>query len=162
MKNRLTFIALAAAGTCAFAAVNLPKEGTYETLNCWTGTGNDVAVGKDYTASSYEMVGTVVSVPPGGLGDRSTFRCVGYVTTFKGKPPTNNNVCVVTDADGDQRINRFAMLPDGKFTREMIGGTGKYEGMEMTNTVFTMPPMKEAKPGVFQGCNRQTGTYKLK
>lgn len=162
MRNRSTFIALAAAGTCAFAAVNLPKEGTYETLNCWTGTSSDIAMGKDYTASSYEMVGTVVSTPSGSLGDNSTFRCVGMVTTVKGKPTTNNNVCVVTDADGDTRINRFALMPDGKVTREMIAGSGKYEGMEMTNTVMPMPSMKEAKPGVFQGCNRQSGTYKLK
>ena len=41
-------------------------------------------------------------------------------------------------------------------------GTGKYEGMQQTTTVVMMPPMKDAKPGTFQGCNRQSGTYKLK
>jgi hypothetical protein len=161
MKNRLTFIALATAGTCAFAAVNLPKEGTYDTVNCWTGTANDIVVAKDYMATSYDMIGTVVSTTPGGLGDQSTFRCVGMSTTIKGKM-TNSNVCALTDADGDSRISRFTLQADGSFAREVVGGTGKYEGMEITTRVVNLPPMKEAKPGVFQGCNRQSGTYKLK
>ena len=161
MKNRIVFLVLATAGTCAFAAVNLPKEGTYDSISCWTGTATDIAVGKDHSAGSYEMVGTIITHPPGGLGDQNTFRCVGLRTSFKGKPG-GGNVCEITDPDGDKRINRFEAQPDGRFVREMVMGTGKYEGMTVTNTVAMMPPMKEAKPGTFQGCNRQTGTYKLK
>jgi hypothetical protein len=161
MKNRIAFLALATAGTCAFAAVNLPKEGSYDAISCWTGTATDIAVGKDHSAGSYEMVGTIITNPPGGLGDQNTFRCVGLRTMFKGKPG-GGNVCETTDPDGDKRINRFEAQADGKFVRELVMGTGKYEGMTITNTVAMMPPLKEAKPGTFQGCNRQTGTYKLK
>lgn len=157
----IAFIALAAAASCAFAAVNLPKEGTYDVVACWTGTGNDIIFSKTHTANSYEMVGTVVSLIPGGLGDRSTFRCVGMNTNVNGRLG-GGNMCEVTDPDGDKRLNAFHIEPDGKVVREMLAGTGKYEGMTQTNTVALMPPMKPAKDGTFQGCNHQTGTYKFK
>lgn len=153
-------LGLLAAGS-ALAAVNLPREGNYEVLACWTGSGNDIAASKDYSATSYEMVGTLVSVAPGGLGDQSTFRCVGMNTVVKGKGG-GSNMCEVMDADGDKRMSAFQILPDGKVLREFLVGTGKYEGMAMTTTVAMMPPLKEAKPGVFQGCNRQSGAYKLR
>ena len=154
-------LALATTAACALAAVNLPKEGNYDSVSSWTGTANDLTFNKDHTANSYEMVGTVVSMIPGGLGDGSTFRCVGMNTAIKGRMG-GGNVCEVTDPDGDKRLNAFRIEPDGKVTREMLGGTGKYEGMTMTNTVALMPAMKEAKPGTFQGCNHQTGSYKLR
>jgi hypothetical protein len=157
----LTVLAATAAAASALAAVNLPKEGSYDVVACWTGTSADIAVGKDYSANSYEMVGTVVSRAPGGFGDQSTFRCVGMNTMAKGRAGGGNQ-CEVTDADGDKRLNAFQIQPDGKVTREMLAGTGKYEGMSITNVVALMPPMKPAKPGTFQGCNQQTGAYKLK
>src|SRR5438445_6075807 len=126
----LAFVAITAAGACAFAAVNLPKEGSYDSISCWTGTGNDLAFTKDHTAASYELVGTIVSMIPGGLGDSSTFRCVGMDTNIQGRRG-GGNMCEVTDPDGDKRLNAFRIEPDGKVVREMVGGTGKYEGMTM-------------------------------
>ena len=157
----LATLAFATTAACAFAAVNLPKEGNYDGISCWTGTASDLAFDKEHTANSYEMVGTVVSMIPGGLGEGSTFRCVGMNTSVKGRLG-GGNMCEVTDPDGDKRLNAFRIEPDGKVTREMLGGTGKYEGMTMTNTVALMPPMKASKAGTFQGCNRQTGSYKLR
>ena len=150
----------AAAGT-ADAAVTLAKEGNFAVISCWSGTGSDLAFTKDMTISSYEMIGTVVSNVPNGLGDHSTFRCIGTSNMTKGKT-SGGNYCETVDPDGDKRLNRFD-VQDGKVTREFVAGTGKYEGMTLTNTVVTpFPAFKEHKPGVFQGCNRQTGTYKLK
>lgn len=161
IRGPLAGLAIACVTTCAIAAVNLPKEGNYDSFSCWTGTGNDIRWGKDYVATSYEMVGTVVSAIPNGLGDHSTFRCIGTHNIMKGVQ-SGGNYCEVTDPDGDKRMNRFEIKADGSIVREMIAGTGKYEGMTMTNTVALMPPMKDPKPGTFAGCNHQTGTYKLK
>jgi hypothetical protein len=166
LKNASAFRALALAALAssalgAMAATNLPKEGNYDVVACWTGTGNDLALGKGSLASSYEMVGTVVSMPPGGFADRSTFRCVGMNTSMNGKMG-GANICDVVDPDGDHRVNRFEIRADGSVVREMVSGTGKYEGMTQTNKVEPFPPMKEAKAGTFQGCNRQSGTYKFK
>lgn len=166
MKTRsslrsLCAIVFATAAASAYAVVNLPKEGNYDYVSCWTGTGNTVAFDKEHTATAYEMLGTVVSNIPGGLGENNTYRCVGLLTVFKGRRG-GENLCQAIDADGDRIVSRFVNQPDGKIVREMIGGTGKYEGMTMTNTIVMLPPMKPAKPDTFQGCNRQTGTYKLK
>jgi len=163
-KKQLKVFALAlglVSAIPAVAAVNLPKEGSYDYVACWTGSGSDVAAGKDYTANSYEIVGTIVSMIPAGFGDQTTFRCVGMNTMIKGKAG-GGNVCEATDPDGDKRLASFQLLPDGKFVREFLTGTGKYEGMTLTTTVAPLPPLKESKPGNLQGCNRQTGTYKLR
>ncbi|MBC5765753.1 hypothetical protein [Ramlibacter albus] len=159
-KTSVLALGLAACGA-VLGQVNLPKEGNYDYTACWTGTSSEIAMAGGDTATSYEMVGTLVSNIPGGLGDRTTFRCVGMNTMIKGKAG-GGNVCEGIDPDGDKRVNRFFIEPDGKVVREMLYGTGKYEGMMMTNSVAMIPPLKPAKPGTFQACNRQTGTYKLK
>jgi hypothetical protein len=51
---------------------------------------------------------------------------------------------------------------DGTIVRQLIAGTGRYEGMEMSGTVTPLGPFPVLKPGTFQDCNRQTGTYELR
>lgn len=142
-------------------AAPLPKEGTYEYVSCWSGVGNDIVFSKTHTANSYEMTGTIVSTVPGGLLDNSTFRCVGMNTMIDGKAG-GGNICEAMDKDGDKRLTRFSIAADGKVTREAIAGTGKYDGMVTTSTVAMMGAFPTIKAGTFQGCNRQSGTYKLK
>jgi hypothetical protein len=163
VSSKFIFAAYVTATTLATPAlaVSLPKEGNYDVIACWSATSNSIAPVKDIAAMSYEMLGTVVSMIPGGLGDQSSFRCVGMDTQISGRR-SGGNLCEVTDPDGDKRISAFQILPDGKVTRDFLGGTGKYEGMTQTTSVALLPPMKDAKPGTFQGCNRQSGSYKLK
>ena len=55
------------------------------------------------------------------------------------------------------------MFVDGKETfYTVVAGTGKYDGMVTTRTLEQLGPFKAIKEGTFQGCNHQTGTYKLK
>jgi hypothetical protein len=71
-------------------------------------------------------------------------------------------VCEVKDADGDKRLGHYSFV-DGKETfYTVVAGTGKYEGMTLTSTVEQLGPFPAIKDGTFQGCNHQTGTYKLK
>lgn len=151
--------ALAMAGTAA--AATLPKEGSYDATVCWSGNANRIDFSKTHWALSSEFMGTALSNPPGGFGDRNSFRCVGTTASFDGKR-SGSTVCEVTDLDGDKRLNVFTQHADGTFARETVAGTGKYEGMVITTKVENLPPFPSAKPGTFQGCNRQTGTYKLK
>jgi hypothetical protein len=71
-------------------------------------------------------------------------------------------VCEAIDRDGDKRLTQFVTGPDGKLDRQFIAGTGKYEGMTETSSVQPLGPFPTIKPGTFQNCNRQTGTYKMK
>jgi hypothetical protein len=145
----------------AFAA-ELPKEGSYDYTSCFAGTSNSMPFSKTHTSSSFEIIGTNRSASPGGMFDKEAFRCVGMNASFDGKR-RGNWVCEATDADGDKRLTYYSIGNDGKEIRETIVGTGKFEGM-VTNGTTSEPlgPFPVIKAGTFQGCNRQTGTYKLK
>ena len=119
-----------------------------------------ITFSKTHTANSYEMTGTTRGNPPGGIFDKSTFRCVGMNASLHGKI-TGSNVCESIDADGEKRLTSFSTA-DGKITRTNVAGTGKYEGMVTTGTVELLGPFPTIKDGTFQNCNHQTGTYKLK
>jgi hypothetical protein len=151
--------ALTVAGSAA--AQTLPKEGSYDFTSCWSGVSNLIAFSKTHFAYSYEMTGATRSNPPGGMFDKNSFRCVGLNASFDGKP-TGRTVCEAIDRDGDKRLTHFSTASDGKVIRETVAGTGKYEGIVESGTATPLGPFPVAKPGTFQDCNHQTGTYKLK
>jgi len=153
------FLATAPGGS-AFAA-ELPKEGSYDFTACWSGVSNLIEFSKTHRAFSYEQTGTTLSNPPGGFLDKRAFRCVGMVTSFDGKS-TNTAVCESFGADGDKILTYFSLGSDGKITREVVAGTGKYEGLVSSGIGQPLGPFPVAKAGTFQDCNHQTGTYKLK
>ena len=143
----------------AFSA-ETPKEGNYDYTACWSGVNNTITFSKTHTGSSFELTGTLRSNPPGGMFDKSTFRCVGINASLDGKV-TASNVCETIDVDGDKRLLSFSNV-DGKITRTNVAGTGKYEGMSLTSTVEQLGPFPAIKNGTFQGWNHPTGAYKLK
>jgi hypothetical protein len=152
---------LAACVTGLTSAADLPKEGKYEFTACWSGASNNISFSKDHAAFSYEMTGTVRSNPPGGLFDNNTFRCVGMNAQL-GKKQSATAVCEAVDPDGDKRLTYFSLGADGNTVRENVTGTGKYEGMVASGSVKPVGQFRAIKPGTFQACNFQTGTYKLK
>ena len=154
---------LVAALTVAGSAVaqTFPKEGHYDYTACWSGVSNPIQFSKTHSAVTSEFSGTTRSNPPGGYADNLSFRCVGLNTTFGGKV-TNTTVCEALGADGDKILSQFSVASDGTATRETIAGTGKYEGLVSSGTTVPLGASPPAKPGTFQGCNRQTGTYKMK
>ena len=151
---------IVASPVSAFAA-EVPKEGNYDYTSCWSGVNNVITFSKTHTASSFEMTGTNRSNPPGGLFDKSTFRCVGMSASLDGKN-TGSTLCESIDPDGDKRLS-LVLTADGKTTRSQITGTGKWEGIVTTQLKFEpLGPFPVIKDGTFQDCNHQTGTYKLK
>ena len=159
MHRYVLALLIVASPFSAFAA-ELPKEGSYDFVSCWSGVNNAITFSKTYTAASYELTGTNRSNPPGGMFDKSTFRCVGINASLDGKV-TASNVCETIDVDGDKRLLSFSSI-DGKTTRTNVAGTGKYEGIVTAGTVENLGPFPSIKDGTFQNCNHQTGTYKLK
>jgi hypothetical protein len=155
-------LASCAALTLAGAAIAapLPKEGRYDYTACNIGVASRIDFSKTHWAYSLEQTGVVLSNPPGGMFDQNTSRCVGLVTSFDGKV-SSSTVCEAVDPDGDKRLSTFSRQGD-KLVREQVAGTGKYEGMVSTGTGDVMPAFPTIKPGTFQNCNRQTGTYKMK
>jgi hypothetical protein len=122
---------------------------------------NLIEFSKTHTAYTYEHTGTSLSNPPGGFADKHSFHCVGMATSFAGKS-TNTSVCEGFGTDGDKFLTYFSVGSDGKITREVLAGTGKYEGLVSSGIAQPLGPFPVAKAGTYQNCVRQTGTYKLK
>ena len=153
-------IGLASAGSAS--AAGLPKEGSYDFTSCYSGVSNTIDFSKTHSAYSFEMTGVNRSNPPGGLSDKTAFRCVGVNASLDGKV-SGTTVCEFVDPDGDKRLTYFSLGDDGKTTRRFIAGTGKYEGMVESPSAFEpLGPFPVVKAGTFSNCNHQTGTYKLK
>ena len=154
------FAVLFLAGVGGALAADLPKEGSYDVTSCSSGVSSAIAFSKTHTASSFELTGTTRSNPPGGAFDMTTFRCVGMSSSIEGRN-TGMNLCEIIDKDGDKYLVRNTH-EGPKSMLETLAGTGKYEGMVRTGTAESVGQFPTIKPGTFQGCNRGTGTYKLK
>lgn len=160
MQRSVFALLIVASPFSAFAA-ELPKEGSYDFTSCSSGVNNVITFSKTHTANSYEITGTNRSNPPGGLFDKITYRCVGMTALLDGKVIAST-VCEAIDVDGDKYLAKVS-TGDGKTTRTIVAGTGKYEGIVTTQTVFEqLGPFPTIKDGTSQSCNHQTGTYKLK
>ena len=145
----------------AFAAADLPKEGNYDFISCFSGVSYPIAFSNTHSAIVYEHTGTTLSTPPGSIFDRGSFYCVGMNTTFAGKD-TGTMICETTFPDG-KVLTKVSLAPNGTTqNREVIAGTGKYEGMVSSGNVTTLGTFPVIKQGSFLNCGHQTGTYKLK
>jgi hypothetical protein len=164
MKRSCIIVAALTVGQAV--AAELPKEGKYDVLSCWSGTGANVQLSKD-AAFNYELTGSTITNPPGGAFDKTSFRCVGMLTNIGGKF-TQTQVCEHVDQSGDKFLAQSTTEDPGQegvspriIRQTVVAGTGKYEGMTRTgiNETYEVPAMK---PGTFQRCGHATGTYKLK
>jgi hypothetical protein len=151
------WLALLASGT---ALAEYPKEGKYDYTSCWSGTSSLITFSKTHFANNIEFTGSTRSNPSGGFGDMVSFRCIGTIHAFGGKP-SGTVVCESVDRDGDKSLTHYA-VGEGGAKRTAIAGTGKFDGMVSSGTTQPLGPFPTIKPGTFQNCNRQTGTYKLK
>ena len=159
--HRYVLALLIVASPFSALAGELPKEGNYDFISCSSGVSSGITFSKTHTASSSEITGTNRSNPPGGLFDKITFHCVGMNASLDGKE-TASFVCEAIDVDGDKYLSKVS-AGDGKTTRAIVAGTGKYEGIVTTQTAFEqLGPFPAIKDGTSQSCNHQTGTYRLK
>ncbi len=158
LKALAMLIVLGAAMGSAMGA-DLPKQGSFDFTACWSGTSSPIALSKTHTAFSYEITGTSRSAAPGGLFDNNTFHCVGVNASFDGSVRALT-VCQSVDQEGDRWLREYSTV-NGK-TRIREAGTGKYDGILTVADVEPLGPFPAVKPGTFQQCNHQYGTYKMK
>jgi hypothetical protein len=158
---RFAAVAVAAIGAVSLAAAQaLPKEGRIDYVACWTGTSNPMAFSKTQSASTYEFIGSTRSNLPDSPFDKLSFRCVGMNTGFDGKT-TSTTVCENVDKDGDKMLTQY-VSSEGRLVRSTVAATGKFEGIGTEANVVALGPFPTIKPGTFQGCNHQTGSYRIK
>jgi len=161
MKKMLAFAAMAAVvPSLQVVAADLPKEGSYDFMSCFTGSSNTMEFSKSHSANTSEIRGTSLSSPPGGLFDKVAFRCISMNYSGDGKP-SGMTLCEGVDKDGDKYLSHL-VLDGSQTTRKVVAGTGKYEGMTASGTAVSVGPFGATAPGQIQSCTHQTGTYKLK
>lgn len=165
MRNNARLAAMAAIACAALSAsalaAELPKEGSYDCLVCFTRNVYRIDHSKTHFAYSYDESGIAESKVPGGPFDKEAVRCVGMIASMDGKR-SGNSVCEGIAPNGDKRLTRFWYDGDGKLQREELGGTGMYDGLVTTGSVKPTGPPEQVKPGTVKVCNHATGTYKLK
>jgi len=161
--RRMVALATIQAAVCvgcpAFAA-DLPKQGSYDFMSCYSGTVNAMDFSPTHMANTSEVRGTVMSNPPGGLFDKVSFRCLTMSYAADGKP-SGMTLCEGVDKDGDKYLSHL-VVDGGQSTRKVVAGTGKYAGMTASGTTVTVGPFGKAVSGQVQNCTHQTGTYTLK
>ena len=147
MHRYVLALLIVASPFSAFAA-ELPKEGSYDFNSCWSGVNNAITFSKTYAASTFEMTGTTRSNPPGGMFDKSTFRCVGLMPRLTGRSqrPTYSRQSTWT-ATSD--LLSFSNV-DGKITRTNVAGTGKYEGIVTAGTVELLGRFRPSRTEPFK------------
>jgi hypothetical protein len=169
MHKMLTFILPIAGCSMLIAApgviaAGLAKEGSFETIICYAGPIKLTAVGKVWGAI-LDVVGTPMA-KEGELLYGTSARVVDYSTNV-GKEQTDDASSLFTDSDGDQFLfmysGRYPIGMPGPGTWKAVAGTGKYEGMEASGTyVHVNQPAKSARTDWYNGCDRDSGHWKLK
>lgn len=161
--HRMFLLATPLLGVCSGLALaaDLPKEGNYDHTTCFTRNATRIDYSKSHFAYSYEETGQSVSNPPGGLFDNEVVRCVGATISLNGKR-SGGSLCEAVAKSGDTRLTHFWYDAEGRFQREAVAGTGRYDGMVTTDSVKQVGPTEQVKPGTVKFCNQGVGTYKLK
>lgn len=165
MRKNLKIVPVAMILASAFAgsafAADIAKQGNYEFIGCWAGEATVIQFSNTNFGMTLEHTGTILSSPSGSIFDHMTFHCVGSQLSFGGKV-YSESACETIDRDGDKTFNHYWTSSDGKLNHELLAGTGKYEGIEFTSSAQVLGQFPTVKPGAYQGCARETGTYKLK
>jgi hypothetical protein len=114
MRSFVLALLIVTSAPSAFAA-ELPKEGSYDYTACWSGVNNVITFSKTHTASSYEMTGSNRSNPPGGMFDKTTFRCVGMNASLDGKNTSEHcGAAIRSQVSAVQRSSRRSRLGEAQ------------------------------------------------
>lgn len=164
--QRLTGLALTLSICPAVGAATMPKEGSFDFNYCLASRGSAMPAAGDAVAGSFESTAGIWSNTPGGAFDGQGSHCVGSWAVIDGVY-TDSGYCLTTDSDGDRFLMDFKTGPvrgDQQSTGRWVakGGSGKYAGMVAQGEYKSVARSVPAVEGGFQGCNRNTGTYKLK
>jgi hypothetical protein len=142
----------------AVAAGDLAPEGKYDVRSGCSGESHVLASIKDHMGGSYTAICTP-DAAPGAMFHRTIFQCFGSWSLSAGNYD-EHGICEATDPAGDKLFGLYAKKNQEDGTWRVTGGTGKYQGMEMSglwNTAAEMPPL----PGRIANVSHWWGRYKL-
>jgi len=161
----LEFASVAMIVSSAFAgsafSADISKQRSHDFTSCYAGVATAIQFSNTNFGATLEHTGAIFSSPPGSIFDHMTFHCLGSQLSLGGKV-SRESACETIDRDGDKTFNHNWTSSDGKLNHELLASTGKHEGIEFSSTVQNLGPFPTVKPGAYQGCIRESGTYKVK
>jgi hypothetical protein len=133
-------------------------ETPYDLTNCYYGTLTALYKSKELTISTLECRGIARSNHENKVFDNCSFHSVQILQIVNGKLKRSGHTKFM-DPDGDYF---FVEVSGGKTaTVRLLYGTGKWKGITGTGKFEIIASGKAMEPGTFQGCVRNTGTFKL-
>jgi hypothetical protein len=142
------------------------NEVTESTTASYYGTSKMFPLGPDRGYLTWESFGVVVSDTGQGLFHGVTVRCAGANLGEKGSWE-GEGYCAYTLKDGEKVFlsikfgGKLGMpMPPAQGTSKIIGGTGKYLGIE-GRAEFTSYYLRPSAEGIGQSINKGKMTYKL-
>ena len=158
LASVLSLVFVAVLGGSVLAG-ELPKQGTYETEWTFSGPYTSIDLGEEdfgwisnftiirWNTSGGELFKGGISADCIGMGgSRGKLGASGY--------------CIFIDGDGDNIYEYWYDTEDGKGVGVMLGGTGKYKGIQGEDhyeNVFTA----DAPEGTFHGIGSDKGSYTI-
>jgi hypothetical protein len=168
MKTRLLVI-LSLVTLAVFGLGNIARgqnEVTESVTTSYYSTSKVLPLGPDRGYMIFEAFGVLVSDTGEGLFHNATIRCIGASFAEKGSWE-GENYCTYTLKDGEkvfiiakQGGKTGTPMPPGQGTAKMIGGTGKYSGIQ-GRTEFTTYFLRPSAEGISQMYNKAKIIYKL-
>ncbi len=160
----LSLIVLAVSGAGNIARGQ--NEVTESVTTSYYGTSKVLPLGPDRVYVTWESFGVTVSDRGEGLFHNVTLRCNGAYLVEKGGWESEG-YCSYTLKDGEKVFISIKFggktgtpMPPAQGTAKMIGGTGKYSGIQ-GGAEYTSYFLRPSAEGISQSYNKSKITYKL-
>ena len=169
MKTRLLVVfSLIALAVCGLPNIGQGQDEVTESVTTtYYGTAKLLPLGPDRGYMTWESFGVTLTETGEGLFHNATVRCIG--ANFGEKENwEGQGYCTWTLKDGERVFASTKMggkrstplPPPGQGTATIIGGTGKYSGIQ-GRTEFTSYFLRSSAEGITQSYNKAKIIYKL-
>lgn len=144
-------------GVCVGGSV-FAASGEVDVDACQSGDMLTLSHAPGQSVGTFKLLGTVRTVPAGGLFDMMSGQCFGAWSMLDGSY-SNWGHCEYVGAAGDKALLRFTRVDSDKGRYEFIGGTGKFSGL--TGTGDYKATRFPQIPGALNVCTAAKWHYSL-
>jgi len=155
--TKQAILAVIATMACAPA---FAQEQSYDLKICSTVERSVIDRAGDMILLSTVSRGMSDSIKPGGPFDKMTYECRAVVDASKAGFSYASR-CAFVDKNGDKVIAASVGTQEG-WKSTILGGTGKWEGIQGGGTGKGMARYPQLSPTVSASCGHSTGTFSLK
>jgi hypothetical protein len=159
----LSSVAIVLTTAASVQAQSIPPEGpvsvTFTATSIPPPKPMSVGVGREFDLLNQVMTATndAGNAVLNNMGGRCQF---SRLRDAAAKTAEFHGFCAYVDKDGDQTFEQCDFLPGQPNKCKIIGGTGKFEGLQ-AELIITVEPLKSNFEGIGQVVGHKKGTYKF-